>query len=94
MGKVPASMSPPRLGAIAIALVAVCLMAAPGWGAADLVNCGGGVRAALVGCSKAKRIAKEYVKTGDRSIWLFKCSGGASRGRCVLDRKVITFPLD
>ena len=87
-------MSSPRLVAIAIALVAVFLMVAPAWGAAKLVNCGGGVKAAAVGCSKAKRIAKEYARTGDHSIWLFRCSSGANRGRCVLDRKLVTFPLD
>lgn len=70
------------------------LTASPAAEAAQLVNCGGGVRAAVVGCSKARRIAKEYVKTHDHSIWLYRCSSGGNRGRCVLDRKLITFPLD
>ena len=60
-------MSPPRLGAIAIALVAVCLTVAPAWGAAEMVNCGGGVRAALVGCSKAKRIFLFVRRSGEHS---------------------------
>jgi hypothetical protein len=34
------------------------------------------------------------VKTHDHSIWLYRCSSGGNRGRCVLDRKLITFPLD
>jgi len=86
-------MSPPRLAGIAIAIVVAFLMASPAAGAADLVNCGGGVRAALVGCSKARRIAKEYVKTHDHSIWLYRCSSGDNSGRCVLDHKLIVFSL-
>jgi len=62
------------------------------WG--GLENCGGGVRAAKVGCAKAKRIAKEYAKTHDRSIWGYTCSAGRSQGKCVLDRKLIMFALD
>jgi hypothetical protein len=87
-------MSPPRLAAIAIAIAVAFLIATPAAGAAQLATCGAGVKAAVVGCSKARRIAKEYVKTHDHSIWLYRCSSGSSRGRCVLDRKLIIFPLD
>jgi hypothetical protein len=61
--------------------------------AAGLQNCGGGIRAAKVACSKAKRIATEYSKTHAHSLQGYTCSEGGSHGRCVLDRKVVTFPL-
>ena len=89
-------MSPPRLAGIAVALVGILtslLPAVSAFGAEQLVNCGGGVRAAVVGCSKAKAIAKEYVRTHDHSLWLYTCTSGANRGRCVLNRKIVTFPL-
>ena len=59
-----------------------------------MVNCGQGVRAMIVDCGKAKRLAAEFRKTKRRSIWMYTCSGGGSRGRCVLDRKLVTFPID
>ena len=48
---------------------------------------------AIVSCPKAKRIAKEYAKTQAHSLQGYTCSGGGSQGRCVLDRKVVLFPL-
>jgi len=86
-------MSPVRASLLTLAVVAV-LLALPGAsGAASLRSCGGGVRAAVVSCAKAKRIANEYVKTRARSLQGYTCSGGGSQGRCTLDRKVVTFPL-
>jgi hypothetical protein len=74
--------------------VVVLLLALPASsGAANLQNCGGGVRAAKVACAKAKRIAAEYAKTHARSLQGYTCSSGNNQGRCVLDRKVVTFPL-
>ena len=48
---------------------------------------------AIVSCPKAKRIAKEYAKTQAHSLQGYTCSGGGSQGRCILDRKVVLFPL-
>ena len=75
------------------ALAALALVAVSSSSAAGLQNCGGGVRAAKVACSKAKRIATEYAKTHAHSLQGYACSEGGSQGRCVLDRKVVTFPL-
>ena len=75
------------------AVVALIVLAVPSGADAGLRNCGGGVRAAKVSCAKAKRIATEYAKTGAKSLQGYTCSGGDSQGRCVLDRKVVTFPL-
>ena len=75
------------------ALVALALAALPSGADAGLRDCGSGVRAAVVSCSKAKRIAKEYAKTQAKSLQGYTCSAGGSAGRCVLDRKVVTFPL-
>jgi hypothetical protein len=75
------------------ALASLALIAVPSTANAGLRNCGGGVRAAVVACSKAKRIAAEYAKTQAKSLQGYTCSGGGSHGRCVLDRKVVTFPL-
>ena len=75
------------------AVAATVAIALPSAANAGLRNCGGGVRAAKVACSKAKRIAAEYAKTGAHSLQGYSCSGGGSQGRCVLDRKVVTFPL-
>lgn len=86
-------LSLPRLIALGI-VAALLLAAASAWSAEALQNCGSGVRAAFVGCAKAKRIAAEYRKTHHRSIWLYTCSKGRSQARCVLDRKIVTFPLD
>ena len=86
-------MTPVRASLLALAVAAV-LLALPGAsGAASLRSCGGGVRAAVVSCAKAKRIAGEYTKTHSRSLQGYTCSSGGSQGRCVLDRKVVTFPL-
>ena len=87
-------MTLPRLVPLAIAVAAQFALAATTFGAVPLENCGGGVRASKVGCAKAKRIAKEYAKTRDRSIWGYTCSAGDSRGRCVLDRKLVLFQLN
>ena len=75
------------------ALAALVLLAIPSGAGAGLRNCGGGVRAAVVSCSKAKRIAAEYAKTQAKSLQGYTCSSGGSQGRCVLDRKVVTFRL-
>jgi hypothetical protein len=82
-----------RLRLLLIPVVAV-LLALPASSIADgLQNCGGGVRASKVACSKAKRIAAEYSKTRARSLQGYRCSDSGSHGRCVLDRKVVTFTL-
>jgi hypothetical protein len=75
------------------AIASLALIAVSSSSAAGLQNCGGGVRAAKVACSKAKRIATEYSKTHAHSLQGYTCSSGGSQGRCVLDRKVVTFPL-
>jgi hypothetical protein len=88
------SMPINRVHLLAIAVIAVLLVLPVSSGsAAGLQDCGGGVRAAKVSCSKAKRIAAEYTKTHARSLQGYTCSAGGSQGRCVLDRKVVTFPL-
>ncbi len=75
------------------ALATLALIAIPSAASAGLRNCGGGVRAAVVACPKAKRIAKEYAKNPAKSLQGYTCTGGRSHGRCVLDRKIVTFPL-
>ena len=75
------------------ALAALVVLAVPSGADAGLRNCGGGVRAAVVACSKAKRIAREYAKTQAKSLQGYQCNSGGSHGRCVLDRKVVTFRL-
>ena len=86
-------MGLPRL--IVLGIVAAFLLAASlAWSDEPLRNCGNGVRAAVVDCGKAKRLAREWKKTHDRSLWLYSCTPGEKRVRCVLDRKVITFPPD
>jgi hypothetical protein len=82
-----------RLGLLVIPVVALLLALPVTSGASGLQNCGGGVRASKVSCSKAKRIAAEYAKTRAHSLQGYKCSGGGNQGRCVLDRKVVVFPL-
>jgi hypothetical protein len=76
-----------------IAAIAAVLAIPVASGAADLQSCGGGVRAAVVSCAKAKRIAAEYRKTHARSLQGYRCSSSGGQGRCVLDRKLVTFPL-
>jgi hypothetical protein len=86
-------MSNARASLLVLAVAAV-LLALPGVsGAASMRSCGGGVRAAIVSCSKAKRIAAEYAKTKAHSLQGYTCSSGARQGRCTLDRKVVVFPL-
>ena len=84
-------MSAARLSLLMAAIVLVLAFPAQS-GAAKLQNCGDGVRAAKVACSKAKRIAKEYAKTHARSLQGYTCSSGGGQGRCVLDRKLVVFP--
>jgi hypothetical protein len=86
-------MSIARLNLPLVAVVALLLALPGGAGAAGMQNCGGGVRAAKVACSKAKRIATEYAKTGAHSLQGYTCTSGGSQGRCELDRKVVTFPI-
>jgi len=87
-------MSVGRLHLLAVLAVAVSLSFAPSSGAAGgLQSCGGGVRAAVVSCAKAKRIASEYVKTRTRSLQGYTCSSSGGHGRCTLDRKLVLFPL-
>jgi hypothetical protein len=83
-----------RLAVLTIVL-AGCVPGTAGWAheGAGMVSCGKGVRATVVDCGKARRLAKEYLKTRDRSLWLYTCTPGGKRGRCVLDRKIVTFPL-
>jgi hypothetical protein len=76
-----------------VAAVAVLLALPASSSAGGMQNCGGGVRAAKVACSKAKRIATEYAKTRAHSLQGYTCNSGASQGRCTLDRKVVVFPL-
>jgi hypothetical protein len=83
-----------RTSLLAIVLVVGLLAFAGTSGASSLKNCGGGVRAAVVSCAKAKRIAGEYVKTRARSLQGYTCSSGGSQGRCRLDRKLVVFPLN
>ncbi len=82
-----------RLRLLLVPAVVLLLALPPSSSAAKLQNCGGGVRAAKVACSKAKRIAAEYAKTQARSLQGYTCSSGDSQGRCVLDRKIVTFLL-
>ena len=82
----------PRLFLLTIALAAV-LVAIPVQSgvAAELRPCGSGVRAAIVGCSKAKRIAAEYRRTHAGRLQGYKCYSRRDVGRCELDRKLIVF---
>jgi hypothetical protein len=80
---------------IAAPIVALLLALPAVAGASDgLQNCGGGVRAAVVSCPKAKRIANEYVKTRAHSLQGYTCKSGNSQGRCILDRKLVVFSLN
>ncbi|MGA8219800.1 MAG: hypothetical protein WB771_14645 [Solirubrobacterales bacterium] len=87
-------MSIKRTSLLATALLVAMLAFAGTSGAStSLQSCGGGVRAAVVSCAKAKRIAREYVKTHRRSLQGYKCSSKSKRGRCALDRKLVLFRL-
>jgi hypothetical protein len=83
-------MSLPRL--FVSGVLFALLLTASASSAQPLRSCGSGVRAAIVDCGKAKRIAREFRKTGRRSIWMYTCRPGERRHRCVLDRKIVTFP--
>ena len=87
-------MSSPRLVIWTIAL-ACSLPVVSAWaaGETEMVSCGAGVRAVIVDCGKAKRLVREHLKTHRRSIWMYTCTSGEKRGRCVLDRKLVTFRL-
>jgi hypothetical protein len=76
-----------------IVAVALLLALPASSSAGSMQNCGGGVRASKVACSKAKRIAAEYAKTKAHSLQGYTCSSGGSQGRCTLDRKIVVFPL-
>ena len=82
-----------RIHLLLIAVVAILIALPTTAGAARMQSCGGGVRAAQVPCSKAKRIATEYAKTGAHSLQGYRCSSGGNQGRCTLDRKIILFRL-
>jgi hypothetical protein len=84
-----------RIAVIVIAAV-VPLAAIPAHsGASGLQSCGGSVRAAVVPCDKAKRIATEYAKTRTRSLQGYVCSsrrrGERINARCALDEKLVLF---
>ena len=87
-------MTPVRASLLALAVAAVLLVLPGASGAASLRSCGGGVRAAVVSCAKAKRVAEEYVKTHAHSLQGYTCKSGSSQGRCALDRKLVLFPLN
>jgi hypothetical protein len=82
-----------RIHLLLIAAIAILIALPTAAGAARMQNCGGGVRASQVACPKAKRIATEYAKTGARSLQGYTCTSGGSKARCVLDRKLVVFPL-
>jgi hypothetical protein len=83
-----------RTSLLATLVVAGLLAFAGTSGASSLRNCGGGVRAAVVSCAKAKRVASEYVKTHAHSLQGYSCKSGDSQGRCALDRKLVVFSLN
>jgi hypothetical protein len=85
---------------IALLVIAACaavaaIPASAGASSNGLQNCGGSVRAGVVPCPKAKRIAKEYAKTRARSLQGFSCSskrsGAQINARCVLNEKRVVF---
>jgi len=80
---------------IAAAAALAVIPAPSGASGKGLQNCGGSVRAAVVPCPKAKRIAGEYAKTRTRSLQGFTCtskrSGELINARCVLDEKRVLF---
>jgi hypothetical protein len=89
-------MSPPRLLLVLAACLAI-LAAVPFASAqqAQSQNCGGGISAVRLTCQKARQIAKEYVRKPSRDVAGFICKATSQkRGRCILDRKVVTFPLE
>jgi len=78
-------------------LVALCAATLGSSVSSAATNCGGGVRAVVVDCNKAKLIAKGYAKTRNNSIQGYQCSGrraGSSiKGRCTLDNKAVIFSV-
>jgi hypothetical protein len=90
-------MSRRRIALIVIAAVAslATIPAHSGASGEGLQSCGGSVRAAVVPCDKAKRIATEYAKTRTRSLQGFVCSsrrrGERINARCALDEKLVLF---
>jgi hypothetical protein len=86
-----------RIALILIAAVAAVAVipAQSGASGAGLQNCGGSVRAGLVPCPKAKRIAKEYAKTRAHSLQGFSCTssrrGTQMNARCALNEKLVLF---
>ena len=87
-------MSFMRTSLLAAIAVTALLAFAGTSGASSLKSCGGGVRAAIVSCAKAKRVATEYVKTHAHSLQGYTCKSGSSQGRCALDRKLVLFSLN
>ncbi|MDX6605964.1 MAG: hypothetical protein QOD14_504 [Solirubrobacterales bacterium] len=86
-----------RIALVVIAAVAAVAVipAQSGASGAGLQNCGGSVRAGLVPCPKAKRIATEYAKTRASSLQGFRCrskrNGSQISARCVLNEKLVLF---
>jgi hypothetical protein len=81
---------------IVVAVAAAASLPAPSGASAEgLQNCGASVRATVVPCPKAKRIATEYKKTRARSLQGFRCSSRRSgeriNARCALDEKLVVF---
>jgi hypothetical protein len=85
---------------IALLVIGACaavtaIPASSGASSRGLQDCGGSVRAGVVPCPKAKRIAKEYAKTRARSLQGFSCTSkrrdGQINARCVLNEKRVVF---
>jgi hypothetical protein len=89
-------MSPPRLLLVLAACLAI-LAAVPSASAqqAQTQKCGGGVVVVRITCQKARQIVEEYLRKPSREVAGFICKATSQkRGRCVLDLKVVSFPLD
>jgi len=88
---------PKRLIIVIVAASVAALAAIPAQSVAGgtLTSCGSGVRAKVIPCDKAKRIAKEYAKTRKRAIQGFTCTsrrkGDVIKGRCALNEKLVLF---
>jgi hypothetical protein len=80
---------------IAASAAVAAMPAHSGASGSGLQDCGGSVRAGVVPCPKAKRIAKEYAKTRASSLQGFKCSsrrnGAQINARCALNEKLVLF---
>lgn len=89
----------PKLRIALILIAATATLAAipalSGASGKGVQNCGGSVRASVIPCPKAKRIAQEYKKTRAGSLQGFSCtskrSGEQISVRCVLDQKRVLF---